>query len=111
MTIGRDVSTKENSENEHIRALLIEFVDLGRRAKSLKGNPNPIAKNEYVQIVQRICEVATKVVDLSEHMDRSNEYLQIFSAAAVIASAETDDPEAEKCLMALSFKVSKIQRN
>ena len=100
--------TKPQSDNDRIHALLLEFVDLGRRAKSIDGKPEPIARSEHDRIVKRIRAVASEVVELSEHIDRHNEYLQIFSAAAIIASAATEDPELEKNLIALSCKVSKI---
>lgn len=61
---------------------------------------------EYDRIMERIRVVISRVVDMSEHMDRRNEYLQLFAAAAILAAAKTDDPELEKYLMALSSGVS-----
>lgn len=103
----RSLIRDDQSQSEQVHALLLEFVDLGRRLKQVKNNPSPHAMSEHEQIMQRVRDVADNVVRLSETMDPRNEYLQMFSAAAIIASDETDDPELEKCLMALSCKVSK----
>jgi len=100
------LTEKKEPGGDQVHALLIEFADLGRLAKKLEDRSSSIAMIEHDRITERIRVIALKLVDMSERMDRHNEYLQLFAAAAILAAAKTDNPELEKHLMALSSKVS-----
>lgn len=107
LTMRRNLNRDDDSKSQKVHTLLLEFVDLGRRLKLLKDSPGSDSMSEHDHIMRRVRDVADSVVRLSETMDPHNEYLQIFSAGALLASDITNDPELEKCLMALSCKVSK----
>lgn len=102
---------RKTKEEARVEALLLAFSLFGRKRSKVNRAGALSAENDLDRIWQECCSILSEVVDLSVCLDRDNQCLCLFSVAAIVASAVTEDLSYEKFLVEFAHSLISFPDN